>query len=203
MKLTGTSRSPRAGLGSSGPETLRLHRSLVLLSAMLFSFSLAGCEDDSSSPSNVPTTGTLQVTTVTSGDTLDWDGYTLTVGEAEWGVIGLNDIFTISGLAEGEQWVELGDVAVNCSLGGVNPQEVLIVAEDTAGVRFEVSCNAALFNHIAFNSYRDPSNREIYVMKADGSDPANLTNDPGGDHVAHWSPDGTQIAFTSTRDGEL
>src|SRR5216117_1854859 len=38
-------------------------------------------------------------------------------------------------------------------------------------------------------------------MNADGSDPRNLTNNPGGDDTPAWSPDGTRIAFTSARDG--
>lgn len=42
---------------------------------------------------------------------------------------------------------------------------------------------------------------EIYVMDADGSGQTNLTNSPGWDTEPAWSPDGSQIAFQSTRDG--
>ncbi|MBI2504748.1 MAG: PD40 domain-containing protein [Candidatus Latescibacteria bacterium] len=42
---------------------------------------------------------------------------------------------------------------------------------------------------------------EIYVMNADGSGQINLTNYPGVDYQPCWSPDGTQIAFTSERTG--
>lgn len=38
-------------------------------------------------------------------------------------------------------------------------------------------------------------------MNADGSNPVNLTNSPGTDADAAWSPDGTRIAFVSKRDG--
>ena len=44
-------------------------------------------------------------------------------------------------------------------------------------------------------------NAEIYVINADGSGLTNLTNDPGNDYDPDWSPDGRQIAFSSTRDG--
>lgn len=54
---------------------------------------------------------------------------------------------------------------------------------------------------IAFDSERD-GNREIYVMGPDGSDPVNLSNDPGDDHHPAWSPDGSQIAFVSSRSYE-
>ena len=44
-------------------------------------------------------------------------------------------------------------------------------------------------------------NNDIYVMNADGTGESQLTNHPGGDFQAVWSPDGTQIAFASNRDG--
>jgi len=42
---------------------------------------------------------------------------------------------------------------------------------------------------------------EIFVMSADGSAEANLTNNSAHDFYPEWSPDGTRIAFTSGRDG--
>jgi len=53
---------------------------------------------------------------------------------------------------------------------------------------------------ILFETRRD-DNYELYVMNPDGSQPTNLTNDPGRDAQAAWSPDGTKIAFVSSRDG--
>jgi TolB protein len=38
-------------------------------------------------------------------------------------------------------------------------------------------------------------------MNADGSNQTNLTNDPAPDTDPTWSPDGTKIAFISTRNG--
>ena len=45
------------------------------------------------------------------------------------------------------------------------------------------------------------SGGEIYVMNADGSGQTNLTNNTAWDSSPAWSPDGSKIAFVSSRDG--
>jgi Tol biopolymer transport system component len=145
-------------------------------------------------------TGTLEVLTLTLGDTLDPDGYTLTLDGAASGTIGLDDNLKFSDLAAGSHSVELGDVAVNCGVSGSNSRTLSVVAGLTTLAVFRVTCRAALFDRIAFASTRD-GNWEIYVMDADGSNPVNLTENPAQDRAPAWSPDGTRIAFTSTRGG--
>jgi TolB protein len=44
---------------------------------------------------------------------------------------------------------------------------------------------------------------DVYSAKPDGSDLKNLTNSPGYDAECVYSPDGSKIAFTSTRTGDL
>ena len=55
---------------------------------------------------------------------------------------------------------------------------------------------APLFDKIAFIADRD-----IYVMNPDGTGQINLTNNVAFDGGPAWSPDGTMIAFQTTRDG--
>jgi len=50
----------------------------------------------------------------------------------------------------------------------------------------------------------NPRNSDIYTMNADGSARTQLTNEPGSDPVVQdfdpaWSPDGTKLAFVSSR----
>jgi TolB protein len=53
---------------------------------------------------------------------------------------------------------------------------------------------------LAFVSSRD-GNCEIYVMRPDGTDLANLTNSDGDELYPSWSPDGLEIVFSS--EGQL
>jgi len=55
---------------------------------------------------------------------------------------------------------------------------------------------------LAFVSNRD-ANAQIYVVNADGSGLARLTNNAASDQEPVWSPDGTKIAFASSRDGRF
>jgi len=171
----------------------------AVLSLMAVPVLYAGCKD-STAPVAGPLTGSLLVTTVTVGDTLDWDGYTVTLNDTTTAVVPINGGILLSGLEAGDHSVELTDVQVNCQVSGANRQSVSITAGDTAQLSFGLNCVVALFNHIAFHSNRD-GNFDIYVMLADGSGHTNLTNHLAQDAEPAFSPSGSHIAFTSNRDG--
>jgi Tol biopolymer transport system component len=79
---------------------------------------------------------------------------------------------------------------------GVGSAAVIATSEgvsDTAAIAVELTV-------FAFTSDRS-GNYEVYVMNADASVVANLTNNPASDYLGAWSPDGRKIAFWSLRDG--
>lgn len=87
-----------------------------------------------------PTTGDLTVTTTTTGSSLDPDGYTVTVDNANSQPIPANGAVTFSGLPAGDHTVLLSGVAGNCTVSGPNPQTVTVPAGAAVTASFAVSC---------------------------------------------------------------
>lgn len=54
----------------------------------------------------------------------------------------------------------------------------------------------SLAGRIAFDNFQD-----VWTINADGTDLTRITHSPGPDFDPSWSPDGTQIAFRSERNG--
>src|SRR5207302_4336140 len=92
-----------------------------------------------------PTTGSLTVTTSTSGSDLFPDGYTVTVEGAGSQPIPTHSCgsgVTFSGLAAGSHSVALSGVASNCSVSGGTSHTVTVIAGQTISHAFSVSCTA-------------------------------------------------------------
>lgn len=100
----------------------------------------AGCGDDDPAP---PSTGQIAVTTVTTGDTPDPDGYTLTVAGSPEGAIGVNAQLIVGDLAAGTYAVGLTDVAANCTVAGDNPRNLEVTAGVSTTTTFNVNCPGA------------------------------------------------------------
>lgn len=144
--------------------------------------------------------GSLRLTATTTGSSIDANGY----GVAIDGEIALatraNETVVIPGLLAGPHEVELVSVASNCTVAGENPRNVNIAADEIAVTSFDVGCELALVDHIAFTRNQG-GNQDVYIVDRTGSQLMNLTNDPAADFAAAVSPDGTQIAFVTDRDG--
>jgi predicted CXXCH cytochrome family protein len=97
------------------------------------------CGDDE----EVPTSGGLAVTTVTTGSNPDADGYAVTVDGTGVGSVDVNGVLSAQNISAGNHSVALTDVAANCSVDGLNPREVAITAGQTAHTQFDVDCPGA------------------------------------------------------------
>ena len=144
---------------------------LVVLVTLLLS-SLACGGDDTAQPSGTESQGAIEITTNTTGQDPDPDGYSCRLdGGAVNRAIGANDSETVSGLALGDHSVELTGVRENCTVSGANPRTVNIqLPNRPAIVNFDVTCTANVGNLevIAVTSGGTPDS-DGYTITVDGT----------------------------------
>src|SRR5437868_7933744 len=89
-----------------------------------------------------PTTGSLSVTTATSGASgdVDPDGYSVTLDGTTSRAIGDNATTTFSGLTPGSHTVVLSGAAANCTVSGGTSRTVSVTAGSTVSTSYAVSC---------------------------------------------------------------
>jgi WD40 repeat protein len=167
-----------------------------LMSGLCLALTLAGCGDDG--PAD-PGTGAVEVTTVSTGQGLDTDGYIVDVVGAETLAIGTNATATLAEVPAGDLEIRLTGVRGNCTVQGPHPRLIRVVAGETFRTHFDVVCaHTPLLDRILFYSNRDGS-YELYSMKADGSDPVRLTDTPEEEREFYpaVSPDGSKVLFVN------
>jgi hypothetical protein len=86
-----------------------------------------------------PNSGTLEVTTSTTGPDQDTDGYSIQIDGGTPRPIGVNDKLSLN-LTAGVHSVLLTDVAAGCSVAGDNPQASSIVDGQTSAISFAIAC---------------------------------------------------------------
>jgi hypothetical protein len=84
--------------------------------------------------------GGVSVSTTTTGDPVDPDGYMLLLDGAQTHPVGANDAATLSGVTPGDHTVGLSGVSVNCRVDGDNPRTVTVAADGTGSVTFTIHC---------------------------------------------------------------
>ena len=91
-------------------------------------------------------TGSIQVTTATSGIDLDPNGYALQIDGGSLRLLLGAGTVTVDGLAGGDHSVVLSGAAGNCTVAGDNPRTLHVItggaARDTARTTFQVTCVA-------------------------------------------------------------
>jgi hypothetical protein len=90
--------------------------------------------------------GTLAVTTSSSGSPPDPSGYTVSIDGGAPLAIGVSATSTIEDLTVGAHTVALGGVAANCAVQGQNPRTITVSAGQTATLTFTVQCSATTGN---------------------------------------------------------
>ncbi len=141
------------------------------------------------------TTGSLEISSTTSGPAPDADGYTVTIDGVERGPLGAAGAVSIEGLTPEGHFVGLSGVAANCQVQGDNPRTVTVTAGASAIVAFEVICTeapatAGTLRITTLTTGTDPDPNG-YTIAVDGGSAQSigvnatvgLTNVAGGDHT--------------------
>lgn len=87
-----------------------------------------------------PQGGRVRVVIETVGEPVDPDGYALAFDEGAAAGVAANDSHTSESLAPGSHIVALSGVSSNCAVAGNNPRSIRVVADDTVGIAFKISC---------------------------------------------------------------
>ena len=170
---------------------------------------------------NCVASGSLRVTTVTTGADPDVDGYFMfdrdrsTIGSdvSHSFTAGLdialpaNGTTTTSALIPGRYLIAIQNVAPNCSAPIAATEPITIIAGVETSLTLEFTC--ARSSQIAFvrgagEREWEPANianTDIYVVNSNGTGTIRLTSEAGADINPAWSPDGRKIAFASDRGG--
>jgi Tol biopolymer transport system component len=96
----------------------------------------------------------------------------------------------------------VGSVGVGCSARELDPVISKPPGSDAGGAGAAGGATGSSIDAwIAFDSDGGASNRDIYVIRADGTGRRRLTRDASTDVQPAFAPDGTKLAFASDRSG--
>jgi hypothetical protein len=128
------------------PEKYANHLRYTVLAVVLLFASLASdCRWHLRINNPVDGRSTLVITTVTTGASLDRDGYEVAVRQGgEQAVVPRrlqsNDSQSMLLDAEGTYVVTLAGLAENCAVVGANPRDIQVEREATVETKFQVAC---------------------------------------------------------------
>ncbi len=133
---------------------------------LLASTAALACGGDPGQPTP---NGVIEVTTVTGGEPLDPDGYTVALDEGPAADVGVNSAFDLSDVPAGEHHLELAGVAPHCRLSGPNPRPVTVDGGSTVRVRFELVCSTPSGNiELTVATTGESPDPDGYTVSLDG-----------------------------------
>lgn len=180
---------------------MKTTKTTILIGLMLSLILLAGCGGDDS-PTGPLTTGTIEITATTNGDTLDPNGYKVALDGADSLALDPDGSIRYEGIDAGAHELTISGIQINCDLGGEPSRTVQVTGGQTATVNLDVACRAALFNRIVFHRETSEDDFDLFTMNPDGSQETILQDNRGLSLFASLSPDGTRVAFQDNADGD-
>lgn len=114
-----------------------MSKGLALAGSLAASFLAGACGDTLIS---ISSDGRLEVAVSTSGGGFDRDGFIVIVDGGVEQSVSSGGVVTLTDLREGTHSVRLSGLADDCGVVGSNPRRVVVGAEGTALVAFEVRC---------------------------------------------------------------
>ncbi len=147
---------------------LSRYRSLGLALPLAGALAVLACGEDPTPP---PTTGTIQITTTTSGVELDPDGYSVQIGSGAAQAIGASATLTSEDIDPGTYPVQLTGLAANCTVAGENPRTATVAAGETTTVAFVITCSESTGSLSVVPATSGwPSDPDGYTVAVDGVD---------------------------------
>ncbi len=120
-------------------------RHLALVGSLLMATLASDCRWHLSVNNPVTGRSTLIITTVTTGSSIDTDGYSIAVlqGDQEAAIprhFQANDTQSLQLDPDAVYIVTLGGLAVNCGVVGTNPRNIQLTQDATVETQFQVAC---------------------------------------------------------------
>jgi hypothetical protein len=119
-----------------------------------------------------PTTGELEISTVTTGESPDPDGYSVSIDGGSGEPIAVAGTLSKSDVTQGNHTVELSGVDGNCVVEGSNPRTIAVVAGQTVKDTFAIACTAIqgslAVTTVTTGAAPDPDG---YTLSLDGGSP--------------------------------
>jgi hypothetical protein len=142
------------------------------LTAVAVAF-LVACGD----PAALPTTGSLEISSITREPRLDLDGYLVRIDGGAGRQLQDQQPMMVADMAPGDHALELSGVAQDCTVGGENPRTAAVTAGGVARVRFDISCSPTTGSiEVRTATTGPPANPAGYRLAISGARPRALAS---------------------------
>jgi hypothetical protein len=133
-------------------------------------FSVLSCSDTARNP-NQPVTGSLEITTTTTGQPSTGDGYSYMLDGNPAEPIAFNTTIQLTDLFVGSHTIQLTTLPEGCTVSSQNPVTVGVTDDVLATATFEVSCVPPGAGSIQVTaSTSGPGASDNYALLLDGTD---------------------------------